>query len=60
MKSKFKYIWNPKNLNNMDKNAYIASYVHEYVIQAIMFILTDGNQIQIGFGFLKVNILIKL
>ena len=26
-----------------------------YVIHAIMFILTDGNQIQIGFGFLKVN-----
>ena len=31
-----------------------------YVIHAIMFILTDGNQIQIGFGFLKVNILIML
>ena len=49
MKSKFKYIWIPKNLNNMEKNAYITSYVMIYVIHAIMFILTDGNQIQIGF-----------
>ena len=27
-----------------------------YVIHAIMFILSNGNQIQIGFGFLKVNV----
>ena len=27
-----------------------------YVIHAIMFILTDENQIQIGFGFQKVNV----
>ena len=27
-----------------------------YVIHAIMCILTDGNQIQIGFGLLKVNV----
>jgi len=29
-----------------------------YVIHAIMCILTGGNQIQIGFGLLKVNALI--
>jgi len=29
-----------------------------YVIHAIICILTDGNQIQIGFGFLNVNALI--
>jgi len=24
-----KYIWVPKNLNNVDKNVYIASYIHD-------------------------------
>ena len=55
---KNKFIWIPKNLSIVDKNTYIASYIHDIVIHAIMCILTDGNQIQIGFGLLKVNTLI--
>ena len=53
---KNKSIWIPKNLSIVDKNTYIASYMH--VIHAIMCVLTDGNQIQIWFGLLKVNALI--
>ena len=55
---KNKFIWIPKNLIIVDKNTYIASYIMTYVIHAIMCILTDGNQIQIGFGLLKVNALL--
>ena len=40
---KNKFIWFPKNLSIVDKNTYIASYIHDYVIHAIMCILTDGN-----------------
>jgi len=44
----------------MDKNAYIASYIH-HICNSCNYVYTnDGNQTQIGFGFLKVNDLIML
>ena len=55
---KNKFIWIPKNLSIFDKNTYIASYIHSICNSWNYCMLTDGNQIQIGFGFLKVNTLI--
>ena len=35
-----KYIWIPKNLNNVDKNAYIASYMHD-VCNSVNYVYTN-------------------
>ena len=35
-----KYIWIPENLNNVDKNAYIASYIHD-VCNSVNYVYTN-------------------
>ena len=57
---KNKFIWIPKNLSVIDKNTYIASYIHDICNSCNYVYTNDGNQIQIEFGLLKVNALILL